>query len=58
MQYLLKYRVTRGAEMLRACPADTVAQVAAACGFDSPSNFSKNFRRFYGLAPKDYRRQA
>ena len=58
MQYLLKYRVLRGAEMLRACPADTVAQVAAACGFDSPSNFSKNFRRFYGLAPKDYRRQA
>ena len=58
MQYLLKYRVQRGAEMLRDHPADTVAQVAASCGFDSPSNFSKNFRRFYGLSPKDYRSRA
>ncbi len=57
MQYLLKYRVLRGAERLRERPADTVAQVAAACGFDSPSNFSRNFRRFYGVSPKEYRRQ-
>ena len=57
MQYLLKYRVARGAEELRARPADTVARVAAACGFDSPSNFTKNFRRFYGVSPKQYRRQ-
>ena len=38
-------------------PRDTVARVAAACGFDSPSNFTKNFRRFYGVSPKQYRRQ-
>lgn len=56
MQYLLKYRVQRGAEFLRERPG-TVAQAAAACGFDSPSNFSKNFRRFYGVSPREYRRQ-
>lgn len=58
MQYLLKYRVQRGAELLRDRPAATIAQVAAACGFDSPSNFSKNFRRFYGVSPREHRRQA
>lgn len=57
MQYLLKYRVTRGAEMLRANPGFSVSQIAAACGFDSPSNFSKMFRRFYGLSPREYRQR-
>ena len=56
MQYLLKYRVQRGAEFLRERPG-TVAQAAAACGFDSPSNFSKMFRRFYGLSPREYRQR-
>lgn len=57
MQYLLKYRVARGAEMLRAEPGCSVSQIAVACGFDSPSNFSKMFRRFYGLSPREYRQQ-
>ena len=30
----------RGAETLLQNPADSVSEVAAACGFDSPSNFS------------------
>ena len=43
--------------MLRANPGFSVSQIAAACGFDSPSNFSKMFRRFYGLSPREYRQR-
>lgn len=56
MQYLLKYRIMQGAAMLLAEPQKSIAQVAADCGFDSPSNFSMMFRRFYGQAPREYRR--
>ena len=56
VQYLLKYRVMRGAETLLQNPADSVSEVAAACGFDSPSNFSMMFRRYYNCTPREYRR--
>lgn len=46
----------QGAAMLLAEPEKSIAQVAADCGFDSPSNFSMMFRRFYGQAPREYRR--
>ena len=55
MQYLLKYRIMQGADALLARPADSVAQIAARCGFDNPSNFSQQFRRFYGCSPREYR---
>lgn len=55
MQYLLKYRVMQAADALLARPADSIAQVAAGCGFDNPSNFSQQFRRFYGCSPRAYR---
>ena len=55
MQYLLKYRIMQGAAALLARPGDSIAQVAAGCGFDSPSNFSQQFRRFYGCTPREYR---
>lgn len=55
MQYLLKYRIMRGAEALLTRPTATIAQVAVSCGFDSPSNFSQHFRRFYSCTPREYR---
>ena len=55
VQYLLKYRLMRSAELLRAQPAAGIAEVAAACGFDSPSYFSRQFRRFYQCTPREYR---
>ena len=33
----------------------SIAEVSAACGFDSPSYFSKQFRRFYQRPPREYR---
>ena len=55
IQYLLKYRIMQGAEMLLRNPADSVSEVAAQCGFDSPSNFAKIFKRFYNCTPREYR---
>lgn len=55
MQYLLKYRIMQAADALLAHPADSIALVAVRCGFDNPSNFSQQFRRFYGCSPREYR---
>lgn len=55
VQYLLKYRLMQGTALLRASPAASIAEVSAACGFDSPSYFSKQFRRFYQRPPREYR---
>lgn len=58
IQYLLKYRVMQGAEMLLENPADSISEIATLCGFDSPSNFAKIFKRFYNCTPREYRNQA
>lgn len=56
MQYLLKYRIMRGADLLLQNPADSISEIAALCGFDSPSNFAKMFKRFYNTTPREYRK--
>lgn len=55
IQYLLKYRIMRGAELLLKNPADSISETAALCGFDSPSNFARLFKRFYNCSPREYR---
>lgn len=55
IQYLLKYRIIQGADLLLKNPSDSVSEIAALCGFDSSSNFSKMFKRFYNHTPRDYR---
>ncbi len=55
IQYLLKYRIMQGAEMLLRNPADSISETATSCGFDSPSNFAKTFKRFYNCTPREYR---
>ena len=56
MQYLLKYRVMQGADFLLQEPGASISQIALSCGFDSPSHFSKMFRRFYDCSPREYRK--
>jgi AraC family transcriptional regulator of arabinose operon len=34
---------------------EPIAQVAQACGFPTLSNFGEQFRRRYGVAPRDFR---
>lgn len=57
IQYLLKYRIMQGAEMLLGNPADSISEIAALCGFDSPSHFSKTFKHFYNCAPREYKKR-
>ncbi len=56
IQYLLKYRIMRGAEKLLDCPEESISAIAISCGFDSPSSFSQLFKRFYNRTPREYRR--
>lgn len=57
MQYLLKYRVTQGAAMLLRSPASSVSEIAGQCGFNSSSNFSQMFGRFFQCTPREYRKR-
>lgn len=55
IQYLLKYRIMQGAEMLLNDLTKSISEISTYCGFDSPSNFTKLFRRFYNCTPREYR---
>ena len=57
VQYLLKYRIMHGAEMLIHDRKKTISEIATYCGFDSPCNFTKLFRRFYNCTPREYRQK-
>ena len=57
IQYLLKYRIMQGAERLLGDPGKSVSEIAMSCGFDSPSNFTKFFRRYYNCTPREYRQK-
>ena len=56
IQYLLKYRLMRGAEMLLSEPERSISHISSACGFDYPGYFAKQFKRFYQYSPREYRR--
>ncbi len=56
IQYLLKYRLMESAQMLISQPGAGMSEVSGACGFDSPSYFSKQFRRLYQCTPGEYRK--
>lgn len=55
IQYLLKYRIMQGADFLLKNPAKSISEISSLCGLDSPSNFSKMFKRFYNCTPREYR---
>ena len=54
MAYINRLRLTRAAHLLR----DTgmaAKEVAWACGFATPSYFSRCFRQHHGVTPKTWR---
>lgn len=57
MQYVQKYRVMQAAAMLARNRVYSIADIAGACGFDSPSHFSFVFKRFFLCTPREYRQQ-
>ena len=54
--HMKEHRLEKAAELLRRSD-DSVAAVAAAVGYDSPSRFSAAFRARYHLLPTEYRKQ-
>lgn len=56
IRYLLKYRLMKSADILINERALSIKEVAAESGFDSQSYYSKEFRRFYGKSPGEYRK--
>jgi AraC family transcriptional regulator len=52
-QYVIRERMARARRMLRS--GATVAEVAYALGFGSPSRFALAFRRSTGVTPSAYR---
>jgi LacI family transcriptional regulator len=57
LQDLTAMRMERARTLLRDT-ADTVAAVAAACGFSDPNYFTKSFRHRHGRSPLNYRQAA
>ncbi|UVI31641.1 AraC family transcriptional regulator [Paenibacillus spongiae] len=53
--FLLKLRVDKARLLLRERQELTIEQIAASAGFQDPLYFSKQFKRFYGQSPSDYR---
>jgi AraC family L-rhamnose operon transcriptional activator RhaR len=55
MQALFRMRLTRAQNLLRD-PAFNIGEIAAACGFESLSFFTRVFSRKFGCPPTAYRR--
>lgn len=54
--YIMTYRVNEAAQRL-AESTDSVTEIAQQCGFGSDSYFCKQFRRYMGCTPLEYRRR-
>ncbi len=54
IQYLREYRMERAARFLSE-GSDHITEIAARCGFQDVSYFTKTFRRLKGCTPKEYR---
>lgn len=57
MQYLIKFRLMKSANMLLEKPTVGIAEIAGRCGFDSPSYYTKQFKTLYKCTPRDYVKQ-
>lgn len=56
LEYLNNYRVTVAAKDLENTEK-AITTIAQDCGFFDNSHLVKNFKRVYGISPKDYRRK-
>ncbi len=54
MQYLFKVRMKKAEELLAG--ELTIAQIAASVGYQDPLFFTKQFHKWCGMSPSDYRR--
>jgi AraC family transcriptional regulator len=57
LQYLAELRIDTARQHL-AMSAEPISQVGRRCGFPSPENFARVFRKHVGCSPSQYRRRA
>ena len=53
-QLLEAKRMERAARLLREDPRATIGETAAACGFADVFYFSRRFRKYFGVPPREY----
>lgn len=54
--YILSLRMQYACYLLTNC-SDTVSEIALQCGYSDSNYFTRQFRKFYGLSPREYRHQ-
>jgi AraC family transcriptional regulator len=54
-RYVMSLKMEEAARQLQ-MDGVSIKEVASKCGFEDPNYFSKVFRRFYGISPRDFRR--
>ena len=52
--YITAIQMNKAATLLEKQASLSVNEVSARCGFDDAANFSRVFKRFYGVAPSQY----
>ncbi len=55
IDYLVRLRSARAAELLRKAPELNVTEIAFRTGFGDSNYFSRTFRRVMGVSPREYR---
>ena len=56
MQYLEEYRLKQAAQLLLT-DTDTLAAIAEKCGYCDEFHLSRNFKRHYGMSPREYKKR-
>ncbi len=57
IDYLIKEKMSCAAEMLKV-PQYSIAAISERVGYSNETNFSRTFKRFYGVSPAEYRKLA
>ena len=52
--YIQNIRMQKARHLLDTQPGLTIAEVALRCGYDEKANFTRAFKKFYGITPSDY----
>lgn len=56
MQYLEEYRLKQAAQLLLS-DKDTLAVIAEKCGYWDEFHLSRNFKKYYGTSPREYKKR-
>lgn len=58
VQFVRRSRLERAAYLMMANPTETLTEIGYATGFSEPSDFSRSFKRHYGVAPSAWDRRS